>query len=101
MAEAELLADTPKPSHSTSPDIRPILQAILRTSENLAAQNRELYEILSSGQADQASFWNGPRDSRSINLDNLFAAGPRLSRLSLADQLNLQDSNEEIWNGIL
>ena len=101
MAEAEILADAREPTPKTTPDIRPILQAILRTNETLAAQNRELYQLLSSGQNEPSSRWNGPQESSNINLDNLFAAGPRLPWLSLADQLNLQDSNDEIWKGIL
>jgi hypothetical protein len=79
-------------------DLRPILQAILRTNENLAAQNKALYQLLASGNT--SSPWDLGAQGNSAT-DNYHARDSRLSRRSLNDHLNVQEMNTDIWEGIL
>ena len=103
MAAAEILNSESGSATNNLTDLRPILQAILRTNENLAAQNRALYNLLASGQSDTSlPSWNASQEvPRGTATDTVFATGPRHSRHSVGGQPNTQDTNSQIWDGIL
>ncbi len=103
MAEAEILNGDSTPAADNLKDLRPILQAILRTNENLATQNKALYQLLASGHINTSSArWDLPAQGGNENtVDNYHAPCSRLSRRSLIDHLNVQETNTQIWEGIL
>jgi hypothetical protein len=102
MAE-ELLGGHSSPAADTDSlkDLRPILQAILRTNENLAAQNKALYQLLASGNTSSARWDSVAQPNISMDAYSHNSAGPPLSRRSYLDPLNSPETNAEIWYGIL
>jgi hypothetical protein len=104
MTEAMILTDATEQKNNNHQDLRPILQAILRTNETLTAQNKQLYQLLASNQnAGLPTAWTAlhPQAGES-QPDVLFGPGPRMSRLSFVDRPNNPpDSDDQIWEGIL
>ncbi|KIX00287.1 uncharacterized protein Z518_10426 [Rhinocladiella mackenziei CBS 650.93] len=107
MAEAEILTSSSAHATNDSQDLQQILQAILQTNENLAAQNTELCQLLISTQDASVPCWKNPlqlQEVNGLNTNNFFAARSlpsRFSRLSTVEQASSPNPNEKIWEGIL
>lgn len=100
MAE-ELLNGHSSPAGDNLKDLRPILQAILRTNEDLAAQNKALYQLLASGDTSSTQWHSVTQPKISMDTYGRDSEGPPLSRRSHVDPLNSPETNAEIWYGIL
>jgi hypothetical protein len=100
MAEAEILNAYSSSAADNLKDLGPILQALLRTNENLAAQNKALYQLLTSCDTT-SSRWDSSLQGGHITNNYPAQGGSTFSSRSLANQQGNEQTNTQIWEGIL
>src|SRR5437667_5191886 len=84
-------SDKNLPVHNST-DLREILEAILRANETLIAQNRALQRLLDGDVPSRFSWHAGGARGH--------ATDPH-TPASTAEQQNTQETNSDIWEGIM